>query len=138
MRRPESTLPDSQLILDRSDFTKVLNEALDVDPRTAAVITIDCHRGHLDPAIATMPVAEPIAQKVVAAYVHCEVPTLSRRLVLSTTSWSVRHRPSSCRNSAPSPALCPLIVLASSGVGFLPHAARTGLELELRGACNSK
>jgi nicotinamidase-related amidase len=44
-----------------------MNDALEVDPRTTAVITIDCHRGHLDPAIATMPVAPGDARSVT----HC-------------------------------------------------------------------
>ena len=33
----------------------------------AAVVAIDCHRGHLDPAVATMPVAAEAADRVVAA-----------------------------------------------------------------------
>lgn len=60
-------MPESQPILDRSEFTKALNDALEIDPRTTAVITIDCHRGHLDPAIATMPVARQYAEAVVAS-----------------------------------------------------------------------
>jgi len=59
-------LTATQPIIDRSEFTKALNEALDVNPRSTAVITIDCHRGHLDPAIATMPVTRQHAQDVVA------------------------------------------------------------------------
>ncbi|HMC68373.1 MAG TPA: hypothetical protein VKJ07_04390, partial [Mycobacteriales bacterium] len=46
---------------------RVLNEQLEIDPRRTAVITIDCHRGHLDPAVATMPVAPGAAASVVAS-----------------------------------------------------------------------
>ena len=54
-------------VIDRSAMLHVLNEGLSIDPRRSAVITIDCHRGHLDPAVATMPVAPEVAASVVAA-----------------------------------------------------------------------
>lgn len=44
------------------------------DPQRAAVVTIDMHRGHLDPAVATMPLARGAAARVVAA---------NRRLVVA-------------------------------------------------------
>lgn len=53
--------------VDRSQFQSLLNQALTVDPRRTAVITIDCHRGHLDPAVATMPVAPEVAAQVVGS-----------------------------------------------------------------------
>lgn len=40
---------------------------LGVDRVRPAVIAIDCHRGHLDPAVATMPVADETAARVIAA-----------------------------------------------------------------------
>ena len=40
---------------------------LGVDAVSAAVLAIDCHRGHLDPAVATMPVAADVAARLVAA-----------------------------------------------------------------------
>jgi len=40
---------------------------LGVDTPRAAIVAIDCHRGHLDPEVATMPVAADIAEQVVAA-----------------------------------------------------------------------
>lgn len=52
-------------IVDRGEMTRRLNEALAIDPSTTAVITVDCHRGHLDPEIATMPVAPEAAATVV-------------------------------------------------------------------------
>ncbi|HVB77193.1 MAG TPA: cysteine hydrolase [Candidatus Nitrosotalea sp.] len=53
--------------VDRSAMLALLNQNLTLDPRRAAVITIDCHRGHLDPAVATMPVAPDVARAVVSA-----------------------------------------------------------------------
>ena len=41
-------------LLDRTDLVRDLNLALRIDPARTAVLTIDMHRGHLDPAIATM------------------------------------------------------------------------------------
>ena len=38
-----------------------------VDTVRAAVVGIDLHRGHLDPAVATMPLESPRAERVVAA-----------------------------------------------------------------------
>lgn len=40
---------------------------LGVDAPKAALIAIDCHRGHLDPEVATMPVAPEVAARVIAA-----------------------------------------------------------------------
>lgn len=40
---------------------------LGVDTPRAAIVAIDCHRGHLDPDVATMPVAPEAAARVVAA-----------------------------------------------------------------------
>jgi nicotinamidase-related amidase len=44
-----------------------LNQRLKLDPARTAVLAIDTHRGHLDPEIATMPVAADIAADVVQA-----------------------------------------------------------------------
>jgi nicotinamidase-related amidase len=38
-----------------------------LDPRTTAVVSIDMHRGHLDPAVATLPLAAENCRRVVAA-----------------------------------------------------------------------
>ncbi|MGH9102465.1 MAG: isochorismatase family protein [Acidimicrobiales bacterium] len=53
-------------IVDRSEMQRRLNEHLVLDPATTAVLTIDCHRGHLDPEVATQPVAADTARSVVA------------------------------------------------------------------------
>jgi nicotinamidase-related amidase len=59
--------PPSPPVVDRGDMVRALNDALEIDPRRAAVITIDCHRGHLDLAVATMPVGPQAAASVVAS-----------------------------------------------------------------------
>jgi nicotinamidase-related amidase len=52
-----------------------MNARLQIDPAKTAVLAIDTHRGHLDPEIATMPVAADIAADVVES---------SRRLLEAT------------------------------------------------------
>jgi len=54
-------------VIDRRDMVRALNEALAVDPRRTAVITIDCQRSHLDLGVATMPVAPQAAASLVSA-----------------------------------------------------------------------
>lgn len=51
----------------RLEMRQQLNEQLRIDPERTAVLAIDTHRGHLDPEIATMPVAADIAASVVQA-----------------------------------------------------------------------
>jgi nicotinamidase-related amidase len=51
----------------RDEMTQLLNAALRLDPARTAVLAIDMHRGHLDPDVATMPVAADLAAEVVAA-----------------------------------------------------------------------
>ncbi|MGI8563155.1 MAG: cysteine hydrolase [Candidatus Dormibacter sp.] len=53
--------------VDRSQMTAALNAGLALVPARTAVVTIDCHRGHLDPEVATMPVAPEVARAVVAS-----------------------------------------------------------------------
>lgn len=51
--------------IDRTQMIRALKAALTVDPAHTAIITIDCHRGHLDPEAATMPVEPAQAAAVV-------------------------------------------------------------------------
>jgi nicotinamidase-related amidase len=51
----------------QAEMRHALNERLRIDPARTAVLAIDTHRGHLDPEIATMPVAAEIATAVVRA-----------------------------------------------------------------------
>jgi nicotinamidase-related amidase len=51
--------------LDRSRTIERMKDALHIDPATTAVLTIDCQRGNLEPAIASLPVPEPDCHRVV-------------------------------------------------------------------------
>ena len=44
-----------------------LNGDLAIDPRRTAVVTIDMHRGHLDPSVATVPAKPEGCRRVIAA-----------------------------------------------------------------------
>jgi nicotinamidase-related amidase len=59
--------PQAPPVVDRRDMLRALNQALEIDPRRTAVITIDCQRSHLDLAVATMPVAPQAAASVVTS-----------------------------------------------------------------------
>lgn len=41
--------------------------ALGVDDPKVAVVAIDCHRGHLDPMVATMPASREVAERLTEA-----------------------------------------------------------------------
>jgi len=53
-------------LIDRSRFFELLNQQLTIEPGRTAMVTIDCHRGHLDAEVATMPVAPEAGREVVA------------------------------------------------------------------------
>ncbi len=53
-------------IVDRSSMIEKLYQGLVLDPCETAVVTIDMHRGHLDPAVATMPTSIEDSQRVIA------------------------------------------------------------------------
>lgn len=52
-------------IVDRSAMVNRLKGDLTLDPKKTAIITIDMHRGHLDPKVATMPCSEEDCRKVI-------------------------------------------------------------------------
>jgi len=52
-------------VVDRSSMRARMERALAVGPATSAVVTIDCQRGNLDPAIASLPVPEPECRRVI-------------------------------------------------------------------------
>ena len=54
-------------IVDRSEMTDTLMEMLHMEPEKTAILTIDMHRGHLDPEVATMPASEEDAERVIKA-----------------------------------------------------------------------
>ncbi len=52
---------------DQSARLQKLNAWLQLSPKTTAIVTIDMHRGHLDPVEATLPVPAEVARAVLAA-----------------------------------------------------------------------
>ena len=54
-------------IVDRRPFVDAIRAQLRLDPAKTAVLAVDVHRGHLDPEVATMPVAAADARRVRAA-----------------------------------------------------------------------
>ena len=51
-------------IEDHEAALKALNEQLQIDPKKTAIVTIDMHRGHLDPVEATLPVPAEESKRV--------------------------------------------------------------------------
>ncbi len=54
-------------IVDRSDLLDKLHKLLELDASNTAVVTVDMHRGHLDPDIATMPATPKDSERVIGA-----------------------------------------------------------------------
>ena len=52
-------------ILDRSNMVSALKEQILIDPASTAIVAVDMHRGHLDPAVATMPAAPEDCERVI-------------------------------------------------------------------------
>src|SRR5262245_47381547 len=63
-------------IVDRSTMIDRLHAGLTLTPGETAILTIDMHRGHLDPAVATMAAKPEDARRVIAA--ARELLTLAR------------------------------------------------------------
>ncbi len=53
-------------LVDRSSMITALNKELALRPSDIAIVTIDMHRGHLDPSVATMPTSAEDAERVVS------------------------------------------------------------------------
>jgi len=53
-------------IVDRSSMIGRLYKGLLLNPRETVIVTIDMHRGHLDPAVATMPASLDDSRRVIA------------------------------------------------------------------------
>ena len=51
-------------IEDHCSALKAMNEHLQIDPKKTAIVTIDMHRGHLDPVEATLPVSMEESKRV--------------------------------------------------------------------------
>ena len=54
-------------IVDRSEMRDQLASMLTLEPEKSAIVTIDMHRGHLDPEVATMPASAEDAERVIKA-----------------------------------------------------------------------
>jgi len=54
-------------ILDRSDMLEKMLERLQLSPSDTAIVTVDMHRGHLDPTVATMPTSAEDSTRVTEA-----------------------------------------------------------------------
>lgn len=52
-------------IVDRSAMINKLNATILLDPKETAIVTVDMHRGHLDPTVATMPTSAHDAARVI-------------------------------------------------------------------------
>jgi len=52
-------------IVDRSAMINKLNSGISLDPKETAIVTVDMHRGHLDPSVATMPTAAEDSARVI-------------------------------------------------------------------------
>jgi biuret amidohydrolase len=72
----------------RMEMRRQLNSRLRIDAARTAVLAIDTHRGHLDPEIATMPVAADIASAVVEASARLLAATRAARI---PTAYLVMH-----------------------------------------------
>jgi nicotinamidase-related amidase len=57
----------SVALVDRSEMIDRLQAGLILEARRSAIVAIDMHRGHLDPAVATMAAGAEDARRVVAA-----------------------------------------------------------------------
>jgi biuret amidohydrolase len=55
------------VIVDRSSMIDRLHAGLQLNPRQTAIVTVDMHRGHLDPSVATMATDPRDARRVIAA-----------------------------------------------------------------------
>ena len=52
-------------VVDRSDMIGKMTDRLRLRPSETAIVTVDMHRGHLDPAVATMPARAEDAERVI-------------------------------------------------------------------------
>ena len=54
-------------IVDRSEMIRKMKNLLEVNAKETAIVTVDMHRGHLDPAVATMPASDQDCERVIRA-----------------------------------------------------------------------
>ncbi len=81
---------DGPRFVDRTDLITALRSQLVVDAQSTAVVFVDAHRGHLDPAVATMPVAHDDAVRVRENLAH--LVRAARKASLSIIHVVMTHR----------------------------------------------
>jgi nicotinamidase-related amidase len=54
-------------IVDRSEMIDKMKGLLEINPKETAIVTVDMHRGHLDPRVATMPASDADCERVIGA-----------------------------------------------------------------------
>jgi biuret amidohydrolase len=54
-------------IVDRSEMMRKMKALLELKAQETAIVTVDMHRGHLDPAVATMPASDQDCERVIRA-----------------------------------------------------------------------
>lgn len=86
-------------LIDRADFLARMKEYLAIDPATAAVVTIDLHRGHVDPDVATLPIPAEKANQVVTNTVR--LLDLARRRGMPVIHVVLTKRPVEARTPKP-------------------------------------
>jgi nicotinamidase-related amidase len=90
---------DAVTMLDRTEFLARMKEYLKVNPSSTAVITIDLHRGHVDPAVATLPVPAEKARQVVDS--TAQLLALARRFAMPVIHVILTKRPVEAQNPKP-------------------------------------
>jgi nicotinamidase-related amidase len=54
-------------LVDRSEMIHRVKALLEINPKETAIVTVDMHRGHLDPSVATMPASDEDCARVITA-----------------------------------------------------------------------
>lgn len=85
-----SPMVETVRLVDRSELKKALLQRLEIDPSRTAVLVVDVHRGHLDPSVATMPVAPERARRVVESLQR--LFSIARRAGMPVIYITMNHR----------------------------------------------
>lgn len=88
--RSPSESPRLIPVVDRSAMVQALRRHLALDPARTAVLAVDVHRGHLDPAVATMPVDADRARRVVRSLAR--LFQMARRARIPVIYITMNHR----------------------------------------------
>lgn len=127
--------PDDQVAApspgNRKTFVERLKQYVEINLATAAVITVDLHRGHLDPAVATMPVAPEQAERVVARTTR--LLALARAIPVPVIHVILTRRPVEARNPKPHRRA---VLLAREAL--LPHGSEDLLGHNLSGSVQTQ